>query len=179
MGRLFRFIRAVAYWIEDQFDWLFRNAVFPAQILVLLLASWGLLGAELGVERLFWSESWHVQLSGGLAVGMLFGVVLYVWYLLDRPRRAVLLASRHGRPSLFPSATNRRLRRLGAYLLWSMPILLLAIVLGKAIAIAVAAQRTDPPFPIAEHLAGRHYLAFGIAGYLLSNGPGLAALRSR
>ena len=91
-----------AFWCEDQFTWLFRNPVFPVQILLMLLASWGLLGADLGVERLFWSEIWAVQLGCGLAVGMLFGVVLFVWYLLDRPRRAVYVASRSGRPSLFP-----------------------------------------------------------------------------
>src|SRR6476620_3898161 len=117
MGRPFRRIRAAAFWCEDQFTWLFRNPVFPVQILLMLLASWGLLGADLGVERLFWSEIWAVQLGCGLAVGMLFGVVLFVWYLLDRPRRAVYVASRSGRPSLFPSQTNIRVRRLGAYLL--------------------------------------------------------------
>src|SRR6188768_1397437 len=119
MSRPFRRILAAAYWCEDQFDWVFHNLLFPAQILILLLASWGLLGADLGIERLFWSESWFVQMGCGLAVGMLFGVVLLVWYLLDRPQRAVVVASRHGRPSLFPSRTNRRVRRFGAYLLWA------------------------------------------------------------
>ena len=65
-------------------------------------------------RRLFWSEIWAVQLGCGLAVGMLFGVVLFVWYLLDRPRRAVDVASRSGRPSLFPSRTDIRVRRLVA-----------------------------------------------------------------
>lgn len=167
MSRLLRYFRAAAYWVEDQFDWLFRNAVFPAQILILMLASWGLLGAELGVERLFWSEIWFVQLSCGLAVGMLFGVVLLVWYLLDRPKRAVALASRENCPTLFPSA-NEEVRRLGGYLWWAMPSLLTVMLLGKAIVVAVAAQRPDPPFPLREYLAGRHYLLFGIAGYLLS-----------
>ena len=46
MGRLLRFVRAAAYWCEDQFEWLFHNSLFPAQILLLLLASWGLLGAD-------------------------------------------------------------------------------------------------------------------------------------
>jgi hypothetical protein len=167
MGRLFRFARAAAYWVEDQFDWLFRNAVFPAQILILMLASWGLLGAELGVERLFWSEIWFVQLSCGLAVGMLFGVVLLAWYLLDRPKRAAAFASRKNCPTLFPSA-NEEVRRLGGYLWWAMPFLLTIMLVGKAVVVAVAAQRPDPPFPLREYLAGRHYLLFGVAGYLLS-----------
>ena len=79
----------------------------------------------------------------GLAVGMLFGVVLFVWYLLDRPRRAVYVASRSGRPSLFPSRTNIRVRRLGTYLLWAMPILLAVMILGKAIVIALAANTAE------------------------------------
>jgi Patatin-like phospholipase len=168
MRFLLRFVRAAAYWVEDQLEWLLRNPVFPAQILLLLLASWGLLGAELGVEHLFWNESWFVQFGCGLAVGMQFGVVLFVWYLLDRPRRAVVLAARHGRPSLFPSKTNRRVRWLGAYLLWALLLLLTVMILGKAIAIATMASQTDPPFHIREYLNGRHYLLYGIAGYVLS-----------
>lgn len=175
MKRPFQRLRAVAFWCEDQFTWLFRNPVFPAQILLMLLASWGLLGADLGVERLFWSEIWTVQLGCGLAVGMLFGVVLFVWYLLDRPRRAVYIASRPGRPSLFPSQTNIRVRRLGAYLLWSLPLLLVAMVLGKALAIAHLADTARQNTPdlkvddyVRTYLKGRYYLLFGIVGYLLS-----------
>jgi hypothetical protein len=167
MGRLFRLARALAYWAEDQFDWLFRNVGFPAQVLLVLLASWGLLGAELGVERLFWSESLPVQLGTGLAVGMLCGVVLLVWYLLDRPHRAVALAARPGRPTLFPSA-NEEVRRFGAYLIWAMPVLLAVMLLGKALVVALALRRPAPPFELGEYLAGRYYLVPGVAGYLLS-----------
>ena len=178
MGRLFQCLRAVAFWSEDQFNWLFRNPVFPAQILLMLMASWGLLGAELGVERLFWSEFWSVQLGCGLAVGMLFGVVLLVWYLLDRPQRAVVVASRHGRPSLFPSKSNRRVRRLGSYMLWALPVLLSVMILGKALVIALAVERNNPPMDLGVYLSGRHYLLFGILG-CLQHGAGVVALRPR
>ena len=108
-----------------------------------------------------------MQLSGGMAVGMLFGVVLFVWYLLDRPLRAVAFAARSNCPTLFPSA-NEEVRRFGAYLWWAMPFLLAIMLIGKAIVIAVAARRIDPLFPLGEYLAGRHYLLFGVTGYLLS-----------
>ena len=106
---------------------------------------------------------------------MLFGVVLFVWYLLDRPRRAVYVASRSGRPSLFPSRTDIRVRRLGAYLLWALPILLAVMILGKAFAIAQLANTARENIPdlkldeyVRTYLSGRYYLLFGIAGYLLS-----------
>src|SRR5262249_28456538 len=68
MTQLMRWVRDAAYWAEDQFDWLLTNLVFPAQIVLVLLAGWGMIGADLGIERLFWSESWFVQLSCGFAV---------------------------------------------------------------------------------------------------------------
>lgn len=170
MARIVKFVRALAYWAEDQFDWLFSNPVFPAQILFVLLAAWGLVGAELGIERLFWSESWFVQLSCGLAVGMLFGVVLFVWYLLDRPQRAVVVLAGPGCPTLFPSRTDRRLRRVGAYLLWALPTLLMVLIAGKLAVVMALTINTNPsnPFPWRDYLSGRLYLAFGTAGYLLA-----------
>lgn len=169
MARLVKSLRATAYWAEDQFDWLFSNPVFPAQIVFMLLAAWGLVGAELGIERLFWSESWFVQLSCGFAVGMLFGVVLFVWYLLDRPQRAVVFLAQPGSLTLFPSRTDRRVRRIGAYLFWALPALLLVLVAGKLAVVTAMAVTANPSdrFPWGEYFRGRLFLAFGMAGYLL------------
>lgn len=167
MKRLFRILRTAAYWVEDQFDWVFRNPVFPAQIGFILLASWGLVGADLGIERLFWSESWAVQLTSGLAVGMLFGMILVVWYLLDRPDRFIAFAGGPNKPTLFPSRTLV-VRTLGSYLFWALPLLLLVLLAGKASVIAMNATRVDPPFDLGAYLKGRLYLLFGPAGYLLA-----------
>ncbi len=155
---------AVLYWAEDQLSWLFTYPLFPAQILFMLLAAWGAIGSELGVERLFWSERWSVQFGCGLAVGMLFGVVLYVWYLLDRPQRAVAWAARRGGWTLFPSG-DAAIRSVGAYLLWALPLLLLVLVGGKLAAVLVQWKQSED-FRIQEYLASRHYLLYGVAGYL-------------
>jgi hypothetical protein len=172
---LFRFLGAAAYWAQDQFDWLLKNIVFPLQIVFMLMASWGLVGSELGIERLFWSEDWLVQLSSGFAVGMLFGIILYIWYLLEQPTRFVNLVApvpEPGQPSrylsLLPSATSPEVRRVGAYLLWAMMLLLLAMLIGKVIVVACQAASADPPLNIREYYAGRLYLAFGSLGFILS-----------
>lgn len=164
---MFRFCRccvASLYWAEDQLAWLSNYALFPVQILGILLAAWGLLGAELGVERLFWSEDEGVQFGCGAAVGMLFGVVLFVWYLLDRPWRAVRWASRPGWPTLFPSA-DPAIRAVGAYLWWAMPLLLALLVGGKLLAAWWHTYETGWA-AWQRHMASRHYLLWGIAGYL-------------
>lgn len=180
---LFRFLTAAAYWLQDQFDWMLRNIVFPAQIVFMLMASWGLVGAELGVERLFWSEDPLVQASSGFTVGMLFGVILFVWYLLDPPTRFVNyvapLPPAGAQPrfwSLLPSATSPQVRRFGGYLLWAMPLLLLAIVVGKVLVTLGRSGTPDVPAvpgaanPVQTHFAGRLFLVPGVVGYLLSMG---------
>ena len=160
----------VLYWAEDQFSWLFNYAIFPLQIAVMLLAAWGVLGAELGVERLFWSEDILVQFGCGLAVGMLFGVVLFVWYLLDRPVRAVRCVSRAGRLTLFPS-TDPAIRAVGAYLFWAMPLLLILLVGGKWAVLTLGEKDLDGQ-ALREHLATRYYLIWGVLGYGAALGLG-------
>lgn len=171
MSTLLRPLVTLAYWAEDQLDWLFWNPVFPAQILLMLLAAWGLVGADLGIERLFWNESFSVQFGCGLGVGMLFGAVLFVWYLLDRPGRfaaCVAPPAAFRKPaawrSLFPS-TNREVRRVGACLLWAMPVLLVVIVVGSAA--AVATRYADAPDGLYPHFKSRLFLAPFAAGYLM------------
>lgn len=174
---IFRFLTAAAYWTQDQFDWMLRNLVFPLQIVFMLLASWGLVGAELGVERLFWSEFPLVQASAGFTVGMLFGVILFVWYLLDPPTRFVNWVAPlppAGAPprywSLLPSDTSPEVRRFGGYLLWAMPLLLLAIVAGKVLVAVGRSGAAEVPLGPRAHFAGRLYLVPGVVGYLLSMG---------
>jgi hypothetical protein len=142
----------------------FNYVWLPLQIVLLLLASWGLLGAELGVERLFWSEDAGVQFGCGAAVGMLYGVVLFVWYLLDRPHRAVRWASRGSWPTLFPSS-DPAIRAVGAYLWWAMPLLLVLLVVGKMVVMWLQLEKDDWSNWHVQ-LAARHYLVWGSAGYL-------------
>ncbi|MEJ5276193.1 MAG: hypothetical protein WHU94_09810 [Thermogemmata sp.] len=165
-----RAVLAVLYWAEDQFAWLFNYAIFPLQILVILLAAWGVLGAELGVERLFWSEDVLVQFGSGAAVGMLFGVVLFVWYLLDRPLRALRWVARPGWPTLFPSA-DPAIRAVGAYLIWALPLLLGLLLGGKLAAFTLGGSERNGP-TLRDHLASRHYLLWGILGYAATLGLG-------
>lgn len=129
----------------------------------MLLVAWGVLGAELGVERLFWSEDVLVQLGSGAAIGMLFGVLLFVWYLLDRPVRAVRWVARPGWPTLFPSA-DPAIRAVGAYLIWAMLLLLGLLIAGKLATMILGANPHDG-HALREHLASRHYLLWGILGY--------------
>ena len=42
------------------------------------------------------------------------------------------------------------------------------MILGKALVIALAVQRNNPPVDLGIYLSGRYYLLFGILGYLLS-----------
>ncbi|HSQ58685.1 MAG TPA: hypothetical protein VLM40_23390 [Gemmata sp.] len=172
----FRFLSTAAFWLQDQFDWMLRNIVFPAQIVFIIMASWGLVGAELGVERLFWSEDWLFQLSAGMAVGMLFGILLFVWFLLDQPTRFVNLVApipAEGKPprywSLLPSETSPVVRRLGAYLLWALLLLLIVILVGKVLVVAIRATTPEArPVNLSTYFAGRLYLIPGVVGYLLS-----------
>jgi hypothetical protein len=66
-------------------------------------------------------------------------------------------------------------RQLGAYLLWMLPLLLLVMILGKALAIAHLANVTRQNTPdlnlneyVRIYLSGRYNLLLGIGGYLLS-----------
>ncbi|MCS7020468.1 MAG: patatin-like phospholipase family protein [Gemmataceae bacterium] len=170
MLRKCRWCVSALYWAEDQLMWLFRYPIFPLQIVLMLLASWGVLGADLGVERLFWSEDAAVQLGCGAAVGMLFGVVLFVWYLLDRPVRAVAWAAQPGRPTLFHSS-DPAIRAVGAYLFWAMPLLLLLVVAGKVV-MACQGQSNGHWHELHQHFSSRHYLVFGILGYAGAVGLG-------
>src|SRR5438067_338199 len=71
--------------IEAGLRWLLAYPFYLAQVLVLVLIAWAGLGAELGAEHLFWNEDVWIQLGTGAAVGMLFGAILFVLYILYPP----------------------------------------------------------------------------------------------
>jgi hypothetical protein len=100
--------------IEAGLGWLFAYPLIPLQILLFWLIAWGRLGAGLGVDDLFWSESIREQFFNGATCGLLFGELFLVRYLLD-PERARF----RFRLTLLPVA-DPAVHRLGQYLvlLW-------------------------------------------------------------
>lgn len=72
--------------IEAALGWLLAYPLIPLQIVLFWLVSWGRLGASLGADDLFWSESGREQFFNGLTCGFLFAELLLVRYLLDPDR---------------------------------------------------------------------------------------------
>ena len=95
--------------VEAALGWVFAYPLFPLQVLLFVLVSWGQLGAGLGADDLFWSESVREQVFNGLTCGFLFGQLLLVRYLLD-PRRDAF----RFRLTLFP-VRDPAANRLGRY----------------------------------------------------------------
>ncbi len=116
-------------WAEDALAALLAHPLLTLQIVLFWLISWGGLGADLGLDDLFWHESATVQFAVGVSVGLLFAQVLFIRYLVDRRRL------RHGKAPSNGSAANasdeRPFRGLAGFLLVAWPITLLALVLPK------------------------------------------------
>ena len=143
--------------VDDWINWLIRYPLLPIQVVLVLLASWRLIGREVGIERLIWNERVFVQLGAGWAIAMLFGVILFVRYLLGwvplvdpvenvafvyDPVTWILESWLHEPPALtiFPS-DDIEVRRVGAFLLWGMSALGVLLVAPKFYA---ATQAKNP-----------------------------------
>jgi hypothetical protein len=113
--------------VEQVLAWLFAYPLFPLQVLILVLISWGGLGATLGLDDLFWHENRISQFLVGLACGLFLGLLLLVRYLLDRERDQFHFWFRY---TLFPGA-DPAVARLGQFLLWFWPPLLLLLGIPK------------------------------------------------
>ena len=54
--------------VDDWINWLIRYPLLPIQVILVLLASWRLIGREVGIERLIWNERVLIQLGAGWAI---------------------------------------------------------------------------------------------------------------
>src|SRR5947209_785357 len=72
--------------LDDLLAWLTTYPPLPLQLVLFVLIAWGGLGVELGLDDLLWDDRPAIQLGNGLAVGALFGQILFVRYLLARRR---------------------------------------------------------------------------------------------
>jgi hypothetical protein len=153
-GRLPGWLRPLAR-LDGALAWLLAYPLLSLQLLLVLLVSWGGLGASLGVEDLFWHENPLTQASVGLAAGLLFGEIFFVRYLLD-PRRARFRC----RFTLFP-VREPGIARLGEYLLlfWPAGLLLLA---GPRLLTASFREGRAPAWPLFAGLAASVLLAVGL-----------------
>jgi hypothetical protein len=117
-------------WGEDVLAGLLAHPLLTLQIVLFWLISWGGLGADLGLDDLFWHESATVQFAVGISVGLLFAQVLFIRYLVDTRRRS-------GKPPSHPEADDasdrRPFRGLVRFLLIAWPLTLLALVVPKVI----------------------------------------------
>jgi hypothetical protein len=124
--------------VERAFTWVLAYPLLSLQMLFFLLIAWAGLGRGLGLDNAFWNENPLVQGLVGLAVGILFGEILLVRYLLD-PSRDRLGAG----PSLFPAATPP-VRQLGEYLLLFWPASLLLLYVPRLLTDLPAWLLTSP-----------------------------------
>jgi hypothetical protein len=113
-------------WIEDCFAWLIAYPLLTLQILLFWMIAWGGLGADLGLDDLFWHESVTTQFTVGLCVGLLFAQVLFIRYLVDR---------RRVRPLPSQPAKGDTLRGLARFLLLAWPLTVAVLVLPRLVAL--------------------------------------------
>jgi Patatin-like phospholipase len=98
--------------IESIIVWLISYPSLPLQVALFCLVAWGGLGEAVGLNTLLWHDRFDVQFFGGAAIGVLFGEVLLLRYLLHRDR------SREWKRwtlSLFHS-DDPQIRNLGRYM---------------------------------------------------------------
>lgn len=150
--------------------WLFRYPLLMAQVPLLMLASWGVIGADLGVEGLFWHEDVVYQFFVGLSSGWLLGVVFFIRYLLDRARDA---AEPHEPNwlddkrffSLFPSESSDAVDRMGRFVLVCLLVSFALLVLPK---FALPSFWEDGREGMRRFAHARSYFAPLVAGLLTS-----------
>src|SRR5206468_3091370 len=98
--------------MESILVWLISFPTLPLQVALFCLVAWGGLGEAVGLTTLLWDEHVGVQFLGGVAVGILFGEVCFLRYLLYRDRS---WKWKWWTFSLFRS-TNAEIRDLGRYM---------------------------------------------------------------
>src|SRR6267154_1725636 len=110
--------------VETMLVWLYRYPLMLLQIVLLLLIALAGLGSDLGLEDLFWSDSFVEQLVNGLGCALLFGEIFLVRYLLDQWHPGDFTFPF----SLFPVA-DPEVKALGQYLavFWTSSLLILAV----------------------------------------------------
>lgn len=153
--------------LELQFQFLFAGFPFLVPLALVLLLTHRVVAKQFGAERLFWNESIVVQLGAFFSVGMLVGVTLFVWYLIDRPNWAATQCQ-GSRVTLFGLDTTNRgyeLRTVGTYLLVWLFLYGLLLFVPKWI---VAYRMPTVDDKRNQFLKSRKYLWPGMLGYALS-----------
>jgi len=143
-----RVTRFLARYAEPLFTWLVAYPLFPLPFLFFWAVSWGGLGEGLGLPDLVWYETWFQRFWAGLGVSLLFGNLLFVRYLLDDRPKSNPTKLFGERPSLLcfvetsegdtpdDETGKKKVRRLGAFLLWTWPGTLAVFYLPKLFASA-------------------------------------------
>jgi hypothetical protein len=124
-------------WVEDCLAWLLAHPLLTVQVLLFWLIAWGGLGADLGLDDLFWHESVTTQLTVGLCVGLLFAQVFFIRYLVDGGRRKA-----QGTSPPDP-AGQRVLRRLVLFMLVCWPAAAVVLVLPRLLSLRGGAAWED------------------------------------
>ena len=140
MPRLPLVLRPLA-WVEGALSWLLTHPLLTLQVVMFWLIAWGGLGADLGLDDLFWHESVTTQFVVGLSVGLLFEQVLLVRYLLDGRRALPRLPL-----TLYP-VKELVIRDLGRFLLVAWPLTLVALALPKFLTLRPD-QSPEPFLPL-------------------------------
>jgi hypothetical protein len=112
-------------WLEGCLVRLLSYPLLSVQIVLFWLIAWGGLGADLGLDDLFWHEDVVTQFTVGLSVGLLFAQILFIRYLIDWRRWRARPA-----PPANPPA-GRAPRGLGRFLLLWWPIVVAGLVIPK------------------------------------------------
>ncbi len=115
--------------VEEALSWMLAHPLLTVQIVVFWLIAWGGLGADLGLENLFWHESVTPQFLVGLSVGLLFEQILFLRYLLQRGR-----LYRRFPLTLYP-VKDQAIRGLGRFMVLYWPVTLAALVVPKLLSL--------------------------------------------
>jgi hypothetical protein len=121
-------------WIEEGFAWLLAHPLLTLEILLFWLIAWGGLGADLGLDDLFWHASVATQFTVGLCVGLLFAQVLFIRYLVDRRRVTPQLSSPPAQ------AKDGALRGLALFVLLAWPLAVAVLVFPRLLALRGEAE---------------------------------------
>src|SRR5579872_7291055 len=146
--------------VEGTLRWLIGYPLLFGQILLFILISWGVIGAELGLTDLFWHEASWIQLLVGFSICWLFGGVLFLNYLLHVPQQLPGLQTEnkitiYSFLTLLPSR-NPGVRLVGRWVAYWLIGILTVILAGKLIAHEVSGT---------AYLLPNHWIMF-VAGYL-------------
>jgi hypothetical protein len=116
-------------WVEDGCAWLLAHPLLTLEIVLFWLIAWGGLGADLGLDDLFWHKSVTTQFTVGLCVGLLYAQVLFIRYLVDRRHLRL-----HHTAAAAP-ARGTALRGLAGFLLLAWPIAVAVLVLPTLVSL--------------------------------------------